>query len=119
MRNSSKIEKNQENFKKLPNGQSRFAKNNKIGRMRKRGFTLADLNKVVIAYEKTHDETILKHYVEQLMIDNKLLDKYIDRNVPVKTINELTGVDGSPLIFIVEKTYKQVKSKEIDKKDEI
>jgi len=83
----------------------KFAKGNKIGKMKKKGFTLTDLNKVVVAYEKAHEVTILKHYVEQLLEDNRLLDKYIDRNVPVKTINELTGVDGSPLTFIVEKSY--------------
>ena len=96
--------KSVENGRNNKTGQ--FAKGNKIGKMKKKGFTLTDLNKVVVAYEKAHEVTILKHYVEQLLEDNRLLDKYIDRNVPVKTINELTGVDGSPLTFIVEKSYE-------------
>lgn len=93
----------------------RFAKGNKIGRMKKKGFTLIDLNKVVVEYEKTHEVTILKHYVDQLMKDNRLLDKYIDRNVPTKTINELTGADGSPLTFIVEKSYEGDNARKDDK----
>jgi len=101
--------KKSENYTTNEKGQSRFAKGNKIGRMKKKGFTLKDLNKVVVEYEKTHDQTVLKHYVEQLMVDNRLLDKYIDRNVPVKTINELTGKDGSPIKYIIEKTYEQPK----------
>uniref|UniRef100_A0A6H1ZN61 Uncharacterized protein n=1 Tax=viral metagenome TaxID=1070528 RepID=A0A6H1ZN61_9ZZZZ len=83
-----------------------FAKGNTIGRMPKKGFTLTDLNKLIRKYEETHDKPILKHYIEQLFKDNRLLDKYIDKNVPTKTINELTGAGGSPLIFIIEKTYQ-------------
>ena len=84
----------------------RFVKGNTIGRMKKKGFTLTDLNKVVMEYEKTHELPILKHYIEQLYKDNNLLSKYIDKNVPTKNINELTGADGEPLKFIIEKTYQ-------------
>ena len=80
-----------------------FAKGNKIGRMKKKGFTLTDLNKIVVEYEKTHDNTILKHYIEQLFIDNNLLSKYIDKNVPTKNINELSGPGGSPLNVTLNK----------------
>lgn len=90
-----------------------FAKGNKIGRMKKKGFTLTDLNKVIVAYEKTHDQTILKHYIEQLFKDNTLLSKYIDKNVPTKQINELTGADGSPLEVTLKKVvYSEEKPKE-------
>ena len=78
------------NYNVGADGRNRFAKGNKIGRMKKKGFTLTDLNKVVVAYEKTHDQTILKHYIEQLFKDNRLLDKYIDRNVPTKQELEIT-----------------------------
>ena len=94
-----------------------FAKGNQIGRMKKKGYTLLDLTKVAMQYDKTHDISILKHYIEQLLADNTLLSKYIDKNVPTKTVNELTGVDGSPLTFIIEKTYKQPKEEEPPKKD--
>ena len=80
-----------------------FAKGNQIGRMKKKGFTLTDLNKVIVEYEKTHEFTILKHYIEQLFKDNTLLGKYIDKNVPTKQINELTGADGSPLTVTLKK----------------
>ena len=104
MTDVSKITKNH-NFTRDPiTGQNRIAKGNTIGRMKKKGFTLADLNKVVVAYEKTHDQTILKHYIEQLFKDNTLLSKYIDKNVPTKQINELTGADGSP-IQIIKRVY--------------
>ena len=97
MEDVNKIRENK-NFTRDPiTGQSRIAKGSTIGRMKKKGFTLADLNKVVVEYEKTHDQTLLKHYIEQMFIDNNLLSKYIDKNVPTKTINELTGKDGTPL----------------------
>ena len=95
-----------------------FAKGNKIGRMPKKGFTLNDITKLVRKYERVHDKTILKHYVEELFNDNKMLDRFIDRYVPTKTISELTGADGSPLTFIVEKSYKEPKEEKTEKKDE-
>jgi hypothetical protein len=67
--------------------------------MKKKGYTLNDLTKVVIEYDKTHDLTILKHYINQLFIDNRLLDKFIDRYVPSKTINELTGANSGPITY--------------------
>ena len=95
---------------RLPNGY--FAKNNTIGRMHKRGFTLTDLNKLVRKYEEAHDKPILKHYVDMLFKDNRLLEKYIDKNVPTKTINELTGADGLPLTVIVNRIiYSKEKEK--------
>ena len=91
------------NYTYNKNGHKIFAKNNKIGRMKKKGFTLTDLNKVIVEYEKSHDLPILKHYIEQLYKDNNLLSKYIDKNVPTKTINELTGKDGSPLNITLQR----------------
>ena len=101
------------NYNVGADGRNRFAKGNKIGRMKKKGFTLDDLNKVVVEYEKTHDQTLLKHYISQLYKDNTLLGKYIDKNVPTKTINELTGADGSPLTV----TLKKVIYSDDEKKD--
>ena len=94
-------------------GKHEFAKGNKIGRMKKKGFTLADLNRVVMEYEKTHELPILKHYIEQLYKDNNLLSKYIDKNVPTKTLNELTGEGGSPLLI----TLKEIIYQDDEKKD--
>ena len=96
--------KNNDNFERFPDGRNKLKKGNTIGRMKKKGFTLADLNKVVIEYEKTHELPILKHYIEQLYKDNNLLSKYIDKNVPTKNINELTGKDGTPLTI----NYKEI-----------
>jgi len=101
------------NFTTNEKGQSRYAKGNQIGRMKKKGFTLTDLNKVIVEYEKTHEFTILKHYIEQLFKDNTLLGKYIDKNVPTKTINELTGADGTPLNITLKRIrYSEEKPKE-------
>ena len=83
-----------------------FAKNNQIGRMKKRGYTLADLTKVAMQYDKTHDDSILKHYINMLFSDNRLLENFINKYVPTKTINELTGADGSPIKYIIEKSYE-------------
>ena len=82
-----------------------FAKGNQIGRMKKRGYTRDDLTKVAIEYDKTHEDSILKHYINMLLSDNRLLENFINKYVPTKTINELTGVDGTPLHFIIEKSY--------------
>jgi len=109
MADSGKILKNQEKIHDLlPNGQKRFAKGNQVGRMKKRGYTLADLTKVAMEYDKTHEDSILKHYINMLLSDNRLLENYINRYVPVKTVNELTGKDGSPLTVTLKKVvYKE------------
>ena len=85
------------NYNVGEDGRNKFAKGNQIGRMKKKGFTLTDLNKLIRKYEEAHGTPILKHYIKQLFKDNNLLSKYIDKNVPTKNINELTGADGSPL----------------------
>ena len=103
--------KKSENFTRNEKGQSRYAKGNQIGHMKKKGFTLTDLNKLIRKYEKDNGEPLLKHYIEQLFKDNRLLEKYIDKNVP--TINELTGAGGGPVeIFEIIKTYEQPKQNE-------
>jgi len=92
----------------LRNPDGTFKKGTQIGRMKKKGFNITDLTKVAMEYDKTHDLTILKHYIEQLMVDNRLLDKFIDRYVPTKNINEITGKDGEPLgtITYIEHFYQ-------------
>jgi len=81
----------------IRNPDGTFKKGTQIGRMKKKGFSLTDLTKVAMKYDKTHDLTILAHYIEQLFIDNRLLDKFIDRYVPPKNINEITGAGGEPI----------------------
>ena len=103
--------KKSENYTTNEKGQSRFASGNKIGRMKKKGYTLADLTKVAMQYDKTHDDSILKHYINMLFSDNRLLENFINKYVPTKTINELTGKDGSPISI----TYKEVVYQEDDK----
>jgi len=111
MTDSSKISKNLKNpnYTIGKSGKKVFAKGNQIGRMPKKGFNLTDLTKLVIEYDKTQDVTLLEHYVQQLRKDNRLLDKYMDRYVPTKSINELTGPGGRPLMpttnILIEKTY--------------
>ena len=91
------------NFTRDPiTGQNRIAKGNTIGRMKKKGFTLNDLNKIVVEYEKTHDQTLLKHYIEQLFKDNTLLGKYMDKNIPTINRDEVTGAGGTPLNLIIK-----------------
>ena len=90
-----------------------FAKGNKIGRMKKKGYTIKDLTNTALAYDKTHDTTILKHYIEELMEDNTLLKDFINKYVPTTTKNELTGADGSPLTVTLKKViYSEEKPKE-------
>ena len=89
-----------------------FAKGNQIGRIKKRGYTLTDLTKVAMEYDKTHDDSILKHYINMLLSDNRLLENFINKYVPTKTINELTGADGTPLTVTLKKViYTEEKEK--------
>ncbi len=94
-----KITKNQNFTSDSKTGQNRLAKGNQIGRMKKKGYTLLDLTKVAMQYDKTHDVSILKHYIEQLLNDNRLLENFINKYVPTKTINELTGAGGGPITY--------------------
>jgi hypothetical protein len=87
---SVKSEKIGNNFTIDPKtGKKLFAKGNKIGRMKKKGFTLTDLNKLVAKYEESHDQTLLKHYIERLFENDKLLENYIEKNVPTKSLSEV------------------------------
>ena len=99
MENSEQISRNLKdpNYTYNKNGHKIFAKNNKIGRMKKKGYTIQDLTNTALAYDKTHDITILKHYIEELMNDNTLLKDFINKYVPTTTKNELTGKDGAPV----------------------
>jgi hypothetical protein len=81
-----------DNFE-VKNGRNSFAKGNTIGRMKKKGYTINDLTNVVMEYEKTHNNTVLKHYIEQLFNNNKLLDKFIDRYIP-PVLKQEVDVDG-------------------------
>jgi len=109
MENSEQISRNLKdpNYTYNKNGHKIFAKNNKIGRMKKKGYTIQDLTNTAIAYDKTHDETILKHYIEELMSDNTLLKDFINKYVPTTTKNELSGPGGSPLTVTTILAYKE------------
>lgn len=78
----------------------RFKKGNVLGSMPRDGFTLKDLNKLVLEYEKSPQNkkgTLLKHYVKRLFKNDKLLAKYLDKNIATRSINEFTGANGGPL----------------------
>lgn len=91
------------------NERGKFIKGNVIGRMPKNGFTLNDLNKLVLEFEKSPENkrgALLKHYIKRLFKNDHLLAKYLDKNIPSK--NELTGADGGPIsITLNEITYKE------------
>jgi len=100
---------------RLPNGY--FAKGNKIGRMPKKGLTLKYLTKAVIKDEEFNKRAIVRHYVDELYKDNRLLENFVNRYVPTKTINELTGAGGSPLRFVIEKSYPDNNPEKKDAQD--
>lgn len=98
----SPIKSDENNKERLPNGY--FAKGNQIGRMPKKGFNLNDLNKLVREYEEAEGkkkgkkkDSLLKHYIKRLFKNDRLLEKYMNKNIPTKSINELTGAGGEPL----------------------
>ena len=103
MNKSQKLEENR-------NPDGTFAKGNAFGRIPKEGLTILDLTKLVRKYEKTQDKTILKHYFERLFENDRLLGDFIDRYVPRKQLNELTGPDGQPVggtfVTLIEKVYE-------------
>ena len=98
----------------------RFKKGNILGSMPRDGFTLKDLNKLVLEYEKSSQNkkgTLLKHYVKRLFKNDKLLAKYLDKNIATKNINQFTGADGGPLnITLNELIYGKEPKK--DNKDQ-
>lgn len=94
---SSEIGENRD-FVYTPKG-SKFAKGNKIGRMKKKGFTLADLNKAAYEYGKTRNKDILEHYISRLYKNDTLLQNYIEKNAATKNIQELTG----NITYVIEK----------------
>jgi hypothetical protein len=103
MNKNQKLEENR-------NPDGTFANGNAFGRIPKEGLTILDLTKLVRKYEKTQDKTILKHYFERLFENDRLLSNFIDRYVPRKQLNELTGPDGQPVggtqITLIEKVYE-------------
>ena len=108
---SDKSENIGNNFTTDPKtGKSIFAKGNTIGRIKKKGFTLTDLNKLMGELDEEEKRSLLKHYHKRLYKNDKLLQNYIEKNVPTKTIQELTGKDGTPLNFIIRKTYEKGKN---------
>ena len=91
------------------NEKGQFIKGNVLGRMPKKGFNLHDLNKLVLEFEKSPENekgSLLKHYIKQLFKNDRLLAKYMDKNIATKTIHELMGEDGEPInINLIEKIY--------------
>ena len=98
------------------NEKGKFIKGNVIGQMPKKGFNLHDLNKLVLDFEKSPENkkgSLLKHYIKRLFKNDKLLAKYMDKNIATRSINELTGADGGPLnITLKELIYGKESGKE-------
>ena len=107
-------------------GKKVFAKGNVIGRMPKKGYTLNDLTNMAIQYEKTNDVSILKHYIEQLKKDNRLLENFVNRYVPLKqeidikvpdTIRVKTFIQAGAKPVIKDEEPEEVEEKEIRGED--
>ena len=119
MDNSSKSTYKQEfikeNYNKLPNGQLRLKKNNKVGRFPKK-LTLTYLTKLIRKDEKTYPDKkkLLEHYLERLRRNDNLLAKFMDKYLPTINRNEIIGAGGEPINFkfIVEKTYENKGNKD-------
>ena len=78
----------------------KFIKGNVIGRMPKTGYNLSDLNRMILEYEGSPQNKkgpLLKHFIKRLFKNDKLLAKYMDKNIATRSVNELTGADGGPL----------------------
>ena len=124
MSGSYKIRKNKEfiekNYNKLPNGQLRLKKGTQIGRMPKKGFTLSDINKMIREYEEAEGKEkniLLKHYIKRLYKNDWLLAKFMDKNIPTKSVNELTGPGGDPLNITLREIIYGKDEKEVKKEE--
>lgn len=86
----------------------KFTKGNHFGCILKRGYSLLDITKAAMRYDKTHEDTIMKKYIERVNKNDRMLENFINRYVPPITKNELTGADGSPLSVTLKKVvYKE------------
>jgi len=81
----------------------KFTKGNHFGCILKRGYSLLDITKAAMRYDKTHEDTIMKKYIERVSKNDRMLENFVNRYVPTKTINELTGADGTPLTVTLKK----------------
>jgi hypothetical protein len=90
MSESQKIAKS--NFVRNPKtGRNSFAKGNDLGKMTKKGFTLADIRNLLRKLEEVDPvkyPPLLKHYIQRLYQNDRLLENFVEKNVPTKTINE-------------------------------
>lgn len=100
---SANLKKSDSNFTTNEKGQSRYAKGNTIGRMKKKGFTLTDLNKLVAEVEKTKSKALLRHYIERLFENDRLLENYVEKNVPTKSLADI-NLSGNLTIEKVDYT---------------
>lgn len=119
-----KIGKNR--IKDLRNDDGTFKKGTEIGQMPKKGFNLHDLNKLVLDFEKSLENkkgSLLKHYIKRLFENDRLLAKYMDKNIATKSLHELTGESGEPINIVLKeiiygkeaKKGKHEKPKTLDK----
>ena len=103
------------------NEKGKFIKGNVIGRMPKTGYNLNDLNRMILEYEQSPQNKkgpLLKHFIKRLFKNDKLLAKYLDKNIATRSINELTGADGGPLnITLNELIYGKEPSKDNKKEN--
>lgn len=53
---------------------------------------------------------------EKAFVDKEIMKTVVNKLVP--TVSELTGLDGSPLTFIIEKTYEKPKEEKTEKTEE-
>ena len=73
---------------------------------------LKEANSRNIEFVDVDDYAVRHKYLDTAL---KLKGKY----PPTTVKNELTGVDGSPLTFVIEKSYDKPKKEETEKKDAV
>ena len=68
----------------------RFTKGNHFGCILKRGYSLLDITKAAMRYDKTHEDTIMKKYIVRVNKNDRMLENFINRYVPPKQEFEVT-----------------------------
>lgn len=81
----------------------RFKKGNKIGRIKKQGYTLTDLINAMRKYEREKGISFLQIYLDKVTKDNRLMDSLMNRFIAQKSETNVTG--GLELSIVINKKY--------------
>ena len=98
----------------------RFLPGHEIGRLPKsKVYSTDELVQAIKEVEEEDKVDVLKHYVRQSLIDNRVMIDLIGKKIPKITINEIKGT-GLPFnLFVTQFIEEKKKEKEINEKPKL